>query len=240
MKTKKALILFISLLLCVGLTGYYYYNLSRKKETVNQSLKQNFQKKESVIYKDKDSTTHIVQEVVPMVVESKKEDITNIIENHSYSSYVKDTLAPALKIATEKIQELTRVKAKLEGELQATKVELAENKAKRVYYEDKYLSIVTHEDSTGSPKKLQYTYNAELNITHYSKRKNFWNKERNYIDVSSPDKNFKINGLEHYQKQIYIRPKQVGIGFQFGYGLTQDFKVQPYMGVGLSYNLIRF
>ena len=36
------------------------------------------------------------------------------------------------------------------------------------------------------------------------------------------------------------KPKRYGIGFQFGYGITREFKLSPYAGVGLSYNIIRF
>lgn len=237
MRNKNILKIIVLWLVIAGVSvGAYYYfkeNQAQKEAEIQEAKHQTAIQPQITIYKAKDGSIHAKKETRKTV--SLQEPVTK-----EYETYVKDTLSKALDLAVDKINELTRVKAKLEGELQATKVELAENKAKRVYYEDKYLSIVTHEDSTGLPKKLQYTYNAELNIAHYSKRKNFWNKERNYIDVSSPDKNFKINGLEHYQKQIYIRPKQVGIGFQFGYGLSQDFKVQPYMGVGLSYNLIRF
>ena len=36
------------------------------------------------------------------------------------------------------------------------------------------------------------------------------------------------------------KPKRYGIGFQFGYGITREFKLSPYAGVGLSYDIIRF
>ncbi len=39
---------------------------------------------------------------------------------------------------------------------------------------------------------------------------------------------------------ITSRPKRWGIGIQTGYGITLDGRPQPYIGVGLSYNLIRF
>lgn len=35
-------------------------------------------------------------------------------------------------------------------------------------------------------------------------------------------------------------PKRFGLGLQIGYGYTLDKKPQPYVGVGLSYNLLRF
>lgn len=35
-------------------------------------------------------------------------------------------------------------------------------------------------------------------------------------------------------------PKKFGLGIQAGYGLSTDFKPQPFIGLGVSYNLIRF
>jgi hypothetical protein len=37
-----------------------------------------------------------------------------------------------------------------------------------------------------------------------------------------------------------VTPKKWGIGFQFGYGLTPEFKLSPYLGIGLNYSIIRF
>lgn len=219
--------------------GIIIFGLYQLMATKNIPPKVKKEPPKVVVYQAKDSTTHARVEAIKPVQKQRKSDPIEIVSKE-YETYVKDTLAVALNVAVNKINELTRVKAKLEGELKATKIELAENKEKRVYYEDKYLSVITQEDSLGNPQKLNYAYNAELNIANFSQRKNFWNKERHYVDVSSPDKNFKIYGLEHYKKEIYIRPKPIGIGLQFGYGITDNFKISPYMGVGVSYNLIRF
>ena len=35
------------------------------------------------------------------------------------------------------------------------------------------------------------------------------------------------------------KPKKIGIGVSFSYGLTSDLKLQPCIGIGISYNLIR-
>jgi len=50
------------------------------------------------------------------------------------------------------------------------------------------------------------------------------------------------NDIINYQEKIIEikpKPKRIGIGFQTGYGFTQD-KITPYVGVGVSFNLIRF
>jgi hypothetical protein len=43
-------------------------------------------------------------------------------------------------------------------------------------------------------------------------------------------------------KMDSFKPKKYGIGIQFGYGisLSGTIKCAPYVGVGLSYNFIRF
>ena len=50
------------------------------------------------------------------------------------------------------------------------------------------------------------------------------------------------NTIVNYQDKIIKikpKPKRFGIGIQTGYGFTQD-KITPYVGVGVSFNLIRF
>ena len=142
-------------------------------------------------------------------------------------------MAPALNIATEKIDELTRAKFLLEGQLKASKVQREKD---RIYYENKYLKIVSNtKDST-----LDYKYDAIVDIVKYSQRKWILGKEDTYIDISSPDKNMKINGVENFKKRIDVKPKKLGFGIQAGYyyipGTNQFY---PGFGIGVSYNLIR-
>lgn len=223
---KDAIITILSLLLAVCL-----WQLTRRSKP--EEIREKSSVVPIVVYKDRDSVTHAQKAVSPAG------DLGQSVTKN-YHTYVIDTLAPALKIATEKINQLTRINAKLEGELLASKIEITKQKTERVYYENKYLSVVTETDTLGHPKNMSYSYNAEINVVHFSKRKNFFSKELHYVDVSSPDKNFKVNGLEHYQKQLVLRPKVVGIGFQAGYGFTQDLRWSPYIGIGASYNFIRF
>lgn len=161
----------------------------------------------------------------------------NITKN--YRTYVYDTLAPALRIATEDIKELQQVRAKLEGTVKAQKAEIDKEKTKTVYYQDKYFSAKTRTDTLGN-SSLDYKYNAQLDIITETKKKNFFSKEIQQITVSSPDKNLKINGVEHIKKETILRPKRIGIGLQVGYGVTGDLKPSLYVGAGISYNIINF
>lgn len=40
-------------------------------------------------------------------------------------------------------------------------------------------------------------------------------------------------------EKVYQKPKKWGIGPQFGFGYTNN-KLQPYIGIGLQYNLVQF
>ncbi len=162
-------------------------------------------------------------------------DPKNYVTN-KYYSYVSDTLAPALKIKMNEVRELTQIKAKLEDRLKAQQVQLDANKNKSYYYKTKYFEATANEsDST-----LRYSYNAELNLTKYDKKESLFSRKKTYIDISSPDKNMKINGVENFIKDISSPPTKFGVGVQAGYGLGADLKIQPYIGFGVSYNLIRF
>ena len=178
----------------------------------------------------KDSTSHGTFK--PVEGELVKNYITK-----NYMSYVSDTLAPALNIAQEKIDELTRANFNLDGQLKATKTELDVNKKARVFYESKYMQIVSNvQDST-----IDYSYNAVVDVVKFKDKKWLLGKENTYIDISSPDKNMKINGVEHFKKKIEIKPKKLGFGLQAGYYYAPSTnKFYPALGVGISYNLIRF
>ncbi|MDV3685265.1 hypothetical protein CMU45_02585 [Elizabethkingia anophelis] len=169
--------------------------------------------------------------------EEKKGEIINNYVTNKYMTYVQDTLTPAYKIKTEQIQELTRAKMVLEGQLKAAKVEIDDNKKARTYYENKYIQIVSNEaDST-----INYRYNAIVDIVKYNERKWLLGKDRTYIGISSPDKNLKINGVEHFRKQIDIKNKPWGLGAQLGYYyVPASNQIYPAFGIGISYNFLRF
>ena len=43
-----------------------------------------------------------------------------------------------------------------------------------------------------------------------------------------------------YVSRDEVQRQRFGIGFQLGYGFTSDMRLSPYIGVGVSYNLIRW
>lgn len=161
----------------------------------------------------------------------------NITKN--YNTYVLDTLAPALKIATNKIAELQQVKATLEGKLKAEKINTTIAKVNEIYFKDKYFQAVTRTDTLGN-STLDYKYNAQIDVLTERKSR-FLRKDLETVYITSPDPNFKINGVEHFKKEIYTRPKNFGIGLQAGYYyIPSSRQLIPAIGLGVSYNLIKF
>lgn len=175
----------------------------------------------------KDSTTH-------GKFEQKEGEIIKNYVTKNYMTYVSDTLAPALNIALEKVDELTRAKFTLEGKLKASETQREKD---RVFYQNKYMQIV----SNSSDSTVNYKYDAIVDVVKYSDRKWLLGKENTYIDISSPDKNMKINGVEHFKKKIDMKPKRVGLGIQAGYYYVPSAnQFYPGFGLGISYNFLRF
>lgn len=71
------------------------------------------------------------------------------------------------------------------------------------------------------------------------KEGNIFNR-RHYLqlDIKNANPNNLIEGIEAYRKAL-PKPKRFGIGVQGGYGFSSGFVPKPYVGVGVSYNLIR-
>lgn len=161
----------------------------------------------------------------------------NITKN--YYSYVNDTLAPALHIAQSQIAELQQIKAKLEGVIQAQNATIDKiSKAKTVVYADKYFKAETITDTLGN-STLSYNYNAQIDVVTANKRR-FLKNDLQEIYITSPDKNFKINGVEHFKKTVQVPPRRLGFGVQAGYYfIPKTSTFEPAVGLGVSYNLIK-
>ncbi|SDE20306.1 hypothetical protein [Niabella drilacis] len=109
--------------------------------------------------------------------------------------------------------------------------------------------------TNSSSQAIRYRYHAVLDIIGYRKRKSLFGRYRNFIDVSSPDPDFHINGLERYKKPVAfpkdrfaltwnstlvtgLRDQQSNLlstGLQFH--ITPDGRLSPYIGAGYLYSL---
>lgn len=226
-------IVLVGIIILLLLNGCLQHRQLAKDRKIIEFLKN---KKEVVIYKDKYLKNHAKIEVQEVPLEVIKQ--VEYKSSPEYYKYVKDSLIKQLKIKDEDIRSLTSIQGVLMGEIKANRSVIDEQKNIITEYESKYLKISTKEDSIGN-KVASYVYDAKLDIVEYSKRKNIFSKEKYYIDISSPDKNFKIEGLEHYKREIKVKNKNLGIGLQIGYGIDEKLRFNRYIGLGLSYNLIR-
>lgn len=162
---------------------------------------------------------------------------SNITNN--YNTYVTDTLAPALKIVVNKIDEQQRNIATLQGQVKAGETKVTVAKENETYYKDKYFSAITRTDTVGN-STMDYRYDAKLDITTERKSR-FLRDDVEIVHITSPDKNFRVNGVEHFKKESFVLPKNWGVGIQVGYyyiPATNTFL--PAVRAGISYNLIKF
>jgi len=181
-------------------------------------------------YVTKDSLIYVKYD--PNVGELMTNNITR-----NYNTYVYDTLAPALRIAADKITELQQVKAKLEGKIKAQE-QIIQDKSRVITYVDKYFTATTITDTLGK-SEIDYKYNAQLDIVTTTDRKLFKKDVQNIL-ITSPDKNFKVNNVEHFKKSVELPNRPFGLGLQIGYGISENGELMPYLGVGLNYNILKF
>lgn len=112
-------------------------------------------------------------------------------------TYTADTLLPALQAAAQankekdvQIEELTRINGSLTGEITGYQKKIDELGREVLRYEDKYIVIEQH-DST-----VSYSGDIKIDVVGFSTRK------KSYVDISSPNKNFKLNGVERFRQNL--------------------------------------
>ena len=136
-----------------------------------------------------------------------------------------------------KLQQASAIIGKLEAKLRGTKVTDSLNRTSYLY-KDAFTTARFTPDSTGGTFDIDWKLKL---IRHdYKKRKNFFSSYTYYTDILSPDPRITISGLQNLTIESN-KPTRWGIGLQGGYYYDpQQQKLIPAIGVGLSYNLIRF
>lgn len=164
--------------------------------------------------------------------------------DNSNSAYYKseiDRLTKALGIKENALLAVTDVNAKLRDSVRLAKLTVDEANNKIWNWEKTYASGSTIKATMNEKDSiLRPEVDVKLQVTDYVDKGGLFGKTKYYTDIYSPDQNISINGLKTYRKETVIKPKRVGIGVQFGYGLSTDFKIAPYVGIGLSYNVFSF
>lgn len=144
-----------------------------------------------------------------------------------------DTLSKAIKIASNRIDQVTQINARLEAE----NLQLKKSATLNQYtYQDKWLNISYNPDSN----LVGLNYNVSLNTARYWKRPWLLGAKEYYLDIFSEDSRVKINSAKRYT-YMERKVKKFGLGFSAGYSFIPFLNQwQPTLGVGLNYNLIQF
>lgn len=172
-----------------------------------------------------DSIEHVVVKEVPVTNDAEKSLAVG-------SGYL-DTLTTALKVASNRIEEVTKVNARLTAE----NIALKQDSGSRLYrYNDRWLSLEYQPDSN----RVNLNYDVSLNVAKYWKRKWLFAPKEYFIDISSDDARVNINSVKRFTLQEK-KQKRLGIGFTVGYNYMPLLnKWQPALGFGLNYNLVEF
>lgn len=201
-----------------------------KKATAPQTRTVNKVKPDTPDMKSIEDVNGITHGRIP---EQEYSSITEAPITYKYITYVNDTLAPALKIASDKITELTRVNATLEGKLIATNKavkRLPDNTEKEVtYWRDKYFEAMVIHDT------LKYKYNAVLDIVAYEQGSPWFGQRKKFVDISSPDTNLRVQGVERYKKQIDFDKYMWLFGAETGVYIAPNYSMYN-GGLRLKYN----
>lgn len=226
------------LLIAVGISVYMFYN--PKIEKIYVQIKP----KAEIITVERSDGGYI--QTIEKVATSQPTEVLS----KDYITYVNDTLVKALNKGLAykvEVQNLTKINAMLKDSLSKKNLVINSVNKDVITWKSKYIEIQSNlKDST-----VKYTYNAQLDIIDYSKKESLFGSRKQYVSVSSPDKNLKINNLENYTKDIKtpkdfveLNLKIQGLYFNqslipYGGGellFNPDGKFKPILGYGYIYN----
>lgn len=101
-----------------------------------------------------------------------------------------------------------------------------------VHHNDRWIGVNFDSDSSNTTVSIQVE--NEYTVSLVKKKKKYEAIVKNYNPYSS------VSEISAVSLQGFPRPKKFGLGVHLGYGINSSFRVQPYIGVGVSYNVIRF
>lgn len=101
-----------------------------------------------------------------------------------------------------------------------------------VHHNDRWVKV--NFDSDSSNTQISILLENEYTVSLVKKKKKYEAIVKNYNPYSS------VSEISAVSLQGFPRPKKFGLGVQLGYGINSSFRIQPYIGVGVSYNIIRF
>jgi len=101
-----------------------------------------------------------------------------------------------------------------------------------VHHNDRWVNVNFDSDSSNTTINIQVE--NEYTVSLVKKKKKYEAIVKNYNPYSS------VSEISAVSLQGFPRPKKFGLGVHLGYGINSSFRVQPYIGIGVSYNVIRF
>lgn len=228
-KTKSNLLtpfLITGLIIFAGIAIVYFLT---KTDVVKTLPKNEYLTKKIETYKDKLGETHTA--------------VTGIKTNDKSQFYQAeiDQLKKQLGVKEDEIVAMTDLNARLVDSVKLAKISVDEANNKLWEWKKEYKSGSKVEAKMSEKDSVLQLTNVDIKVkTNETYERRLFRADKYSIDFFSPDQNIYFDGVRVYRKETIIKPKRLGIGFQMGYGLTESFKVQPYFGVGLSYNLLNF
>ncbi|RQO78110.1 hypothetical protein DBR40_09170 [Pedobacter sp. KBW01] len=140
---------------------------------------------------------------------------------------------------SSKLQQASAMIGKLEAKNLRAVAVIDSLHRKSYQYKDDFLTASFTPDSAGGTFDA-ISWKLKLIRHDYKKRKNFISPYTYYTDILSPDKRVSIGELQNLSIESH-RPTRWGIGLQAGYYYTpSENKFLPALGLGVSYNIIRF
>ena len=211
MKNWKLIIIAGCIFLCIAgvLVGLYYKEKYDHRTVVSESVTKQIQAEATIIARDvdKNGLQHVTIEAAKNIIPFS--DVNKV----AISKGIMDTTSLALGIQKKQIESLLQINATLRAEnLKANQVMTA-NGTKSYIYKDRFVNLkYTPALTTDSldAGKFDFTYNADLNITQYWKRKWFLGAKKSYIDMYSNDSRTTVNGV----KQLTVEQKQPDFGLR--------------------------
>jgi hypothetical protein len=89
-------------------------------------------------------------------------------------------------------------------------------------------------DSTSYSLLLQNDYSIVIG----EERETLFKPRVPYVEIINKNPYTSTEALRTYQ--VTVPKKKIGIGPQIGYGLSGSLQIQPYIGIGIHYDIIRF
>jgi hypothetical protein len=187
-----------------------------------------------------DSTRYYKNKLGETVAYIKKKD-----EDYAKAIWDLDSLAILFNTKPKFIKEFIQVVSQTRDTIYSTKppITIYQGDSVRMLsqmFESNYHIAEVTIDRLGDSSRLLISSVDTLDVLSKTvKEGNIFNR-RHYlqIDVKNRNPNTLITHINAYRQPL-PRPKKIGIGLQVGYGFSGTAP-KPYVGIGVSYNLIRF